>query len=115
LVASPKLTLDLWELWRLSTEAQRARNDGAINRAIELFEAATSRWRRAPLTDRDRIPGFDADTDATRDPALSLLAQGQPPLTQGSATEALTCSGRPWPSIGTSSRMSIDARPFAPR
>jgi DNA-binding SARP family transcriptional activator len=95
LFASPKLTVDLWELRRLSSEAVQARRDGDIDRAIELFDAATSRWRSAPLTDLDRLPGFDADVEAARLLQLSsLLELGALQLTRGAAAEALTSAER---------------------
>jgi DNA-binding SARP family transcriptional activator len=95
LFASRKLVVDLWELRRLSTEACRARREGDLDRAIELFDAATSPWRGAPLTDLDRLAGLDAEAEAARLLQLSsLLALGEMQLTRGAAAEALTSAER---------------------
>jgi DNA-binding SARP family transcriptional activator len=95
LFASHKLAVDLWELRRLSAEAWRARREGDLDRAIELFDAATSHWRSTPLTDLDRLAGLDGEADAARFLQLSsLLALGELQLSRGSAAEALTSAER---------------------
>lgn len=95
LFASPKLTVDLWELRRLAADGVRARNDGDIDTAVELLEAATSWWRGTPLTDLDRLPGFDAPIEEARFLHVSsLLALGELRLTQGRAGLALGAAER---------------------
>ena len=92
---SPKLTVDLWELHRLADDAARARIDGDIHGAVALLEAATSRWRSTPLTDLDRLSGFDADVEAARlRQVSSLLVLGELRLTRGDADGALGAADR---------------------
>jgi DNA-binding SARP family transcriptional activator len=95
LFASRKLVVDVWELRRLSAEAWRARREGDVDRAVELFEAATSQWRSTPLTDLDRLTGLAVEAEAARLLQLSsLLALGELQLTRGAAAEALTSAER---------------------
>jgi LuxR family maltose regulon positive regulatory protein len=95
LFASPKLTVDLWELHRLAAEGTRARNKGDIHTAVELLEKATSFWRGTPLTDLDRLPGFGAPIEEARLLQVSsLLALGELRLTEGRAGLALGAAER---------------------
>ena len=89
LFPSPKLVVDLWELERLAADAARARLDGTADRAVELLEAATARWRGRPLSDLDRLPGFEVAIEHAQALQLtSLLSAGELRLTQGAAAEA---------------------------
>lgn len=89
LVASDRLTVDLWELRRLSDGAAAARGEGDTDRAIDLLASATSWWRGAPLPDLDRVEGLDGRREDVRLCQLSgLLLLGELQLTRGDPSAA---------------------------
>lgn len=93
LVGSPKLRVDLWEHRRLTEEATAVRATGDVRATIELLAAATALWRGAPLTDLDRVPGFEAAIEALRlAQTTSLLDLGSLRLTVGDAGGALAAA-----------------------
>jgi LuxR family transcriptional regulator, maltose regulon positive regulatory protein len=95
LFASPKLTVDLWEFRRLTTEAARAREQGDVSGTIERLAAATSLWRGAPLTDLDRVPGFGAEIERIRVQQVTLLLTlGRLQFAQDATAEAFECAER---------------------
>ena len=95
LVASSKVRVDVWELRRLTADAAAARAAGDAGRAVELLAAATGLWRGAPLTDLDRVPGYDAEIEAIRLlQTSSLLDLGALRLTVGDTAGALADAER---------------------
>ena len=95
LFPSRKLVVDLWELERRAGDAARARLDGTVERAVELLDAATARWRGRPLSDLDRLPGFEVAVEHAQSLQLaSLLTAGELRLTQGAAPEAANLAER---------------------
>ncbi len=95
LVASPHLTVDVWELRRLAAAAADARDAGDVAAAIAHLGAAVALHRGAPLIDLDRVAGFDAQVQAIRLLEVScLLDLGTLQLTTGDAGAALTCAER---------------------
>jgi DNA-binding SARP family transcriptional activator len=95
LVRSPHLRVDLWELRRLTSEAAVARAAGHVERAIHLLTEATDLWRGSPLTDLDRIEGFEAAVEEIRLlQTQSLLDLGELQLTVGDTAGALGAAER---------------------
>jgi DNA-binding SARP family transcriptional activator len=95
LFRSSKLVVDLWELERLAADAARARLDGSADRAVELLDTATASWRGRPLSDLDRLVGFEIAIEHAQSLQLaSLLTAGELRLTQGAAAEAASLAER---------------------
>ena len=95
LVPSAHLRVDLWEQRRLFAEASAARAAGEVEHAIELLAAATSLLRAAPLSDLDRIPGYEAEVERIRLlQTTSLLELGGLRLTVGDTAGALAAAER---------------------
>jgi DNA-binding SARP family transcriptional activator len=93
LVASAKLRVDLWEHRRLLAAVPVLRATGDVEATIELLAEATALWRGAPLTDLDRVPGFEAEIERIRlAQTASLLDLGSLRLTVGDAGGALAAA-----------------------
>lgn len=94
LVPSERLHVDVWELERLTGAAAVARAAGDVETAIARLTEATSFWRGSPLTDLDRVTGFDAAVEAVRlRHVQALLDLGELQLTVGDPA-ALTAAER---------------------
>jgi DNA-binding SARP family transcriptional activator len=95
LLPSAHLHVDLWELERLTDQAAAARATGDIDAAIRLLTEATAQWRGSPLTDLDRLAGFDATVEAVRlRQVQALLDLGELRLTVGDPSGALDAAER---------------------
>jgi DNA-binding SARP family transcriptional activator len=95
LFASPKLLVDLWEMTALRASAAAARTSGDIDRAIELYDAASSLLRGAPLIDVGRLAGFDDEIERARLSHVSaLLSAGELRFAQGAARHAASDAER---------------------
>ena len=95
LFASPKLLVDLWEMTALRASAAAARTSGDIDRAIELYDAASTLLRGAPLVDVGRLAGFDDEIERARLSHVSaLLGAGELRFAQGAARQAASDAER---------------------
>ena len=104
LFASPKLLVDLWEMTALRASAAAARTSGDIDRAIELYDAASTLLRGLLLVDVGRLAGFDDEIERARlshvSALLSVVNCASPRVLRGRPRR--TPSGRS-PSTPTSS------------
>lgn len=95
LVPSAHLRVDLWDLQRLAREAGAARAGGEIEQAIQLLTEVTRLWRGTPLTDLDRVAGFEGESERVRLlQTQSLLDLGELQLTVGDTAGALAAAER---------------------
>jgi DNA-binding SARP family transcriptional activator len=92
---SDQLVVDLWELWRLRSDAERSRDRGDIDRTIAALDAATGWWRGEPLTDLAFVLGQEHEVERVRLVQLdSLLELGELRLVRGQAPSALVDAER---------------------
>lgn len=87
---SAHLTVDLWELRRLTDQAAISRTQVEPDRTISLLATATSLWRGEPLIDLGSIAGDELEIEHVRLLHLgSLLDLGELRIARGQTAQAL--------------------------
>jgi LuxR family transcriptional regulator, maltose regulon positive regulatory protein len=95
LVASTRLTVDLWELRHHLETATSARGAGNADTQASHLAAAVGLWRGNPLGDLDRIPDLSIEVDQLRVQLLdATLTLGELRLSEGAPTATLECAER---------------------
>jgi LuxR family transcriptional regulator, maltose regulon positive regulatory protein len=93
--ASDSLTVDLWDLRRLTEEAELCRDQGDIDATIAKLAQATALWRGDALVDLCDVADQESVIEHARlTQCRALLELGELRLTRGLAAEAMIDAGR---------------------